>query len=132
MGNGKVRQVGRRSALELLRRIRAREVDPQAVALQERRVCVAYLRFEGYTQDEIAEIFAVHRRTITRDEEANRQDVARRAPFLPLASLPLPVAFFASGAPCGRVGAPSALLFAPAIAFTSILRTVVAGPVPGR
>jgi hypothetical protein len=38
---------------------------------------VGYLRLEGYTQDEIGEIFQVHRRTIARDEAANRREAAR-------------------------------------------------------
>jgi transcriptional regulator with XRE-family HTH domain len=38
---------------------------------------VAYLRLEGYTQEEIAEIFGVHRHTIARDEKMNRAELAR-------------------------------------------------------
>ena len=67
---------GRRSALDLLRRVRAREVRPVEVTTHERRICVAYLRLEGYTQEEIAEIFEVHRQTIARDEQAIRKEMA--------------------------------------------------------
>jgi hypothetical protein len=32
---------------------------------------------EGYTQDEIAEVFRVHRQTILRDDKANRKEMAK-------------------------------------------------------
>jgi len=64
---------GRINALDLLRRVRSRELPPGDVSTHDRRVCVAYLRIEGYTQDEISEIFEVHRQTITRDEAAIRK-----------------------------------------------------------
>jgi len=66
----------RRNALELLRRIRSGEVRPEEVTRHERRVCVACLRLEGYTQEEIAEIFEVHRQTISRDVRALRKQAA--------------------------------------------------------
>ena len=68
---------GRTGAIEFLRRLRSGEVVAHEVSTQERRICVAYLRLEGYTADEIAEIFGAHRRTITRDEKANRKAAAR-------------------------------------------------------
>ena len=71
------RRPSRRSALELLRKVRTREVRPGEVSREERRVCVAYLRLEGYTQDEIAEIFQVHRHTIARDERAVQKEMGR-------------------------------------------------------
>jgi len=37
---------------------------------------VAYLRLEGYTQDEIAEIFRISRQTVSRDEKVNRRRAA--------------------------------------------------------
>ena len=67
----------RRGALELLRKVRSREVQPADVSPEERRVCVAYLRLEGYTQEEMAEIFQVHRQTIARDERVIRERTAR-------------------------------------------------------
>ena len=45
--------------------------------MHERRICVAYLRLEGYTAEEIAEIFDVHRQTISRDQKALRQEAGR-------------------------------------------------------
>jgi len=68
---------GRRSALDLLRRVRSGEIRPEEVSTHERRICVTYLRLEGYTQEEISEIFEVHRQTIARDERALRNETAR-------------------------------------------------------
>ncbi len=71
------RRSNQRTVLELLRSIRSGEVYSEEVSREERRACVAYLKLEGYTQPEIAEIFQVHRRTIVRDERAIRQEAAR-------------------------------------------------------
>ena len=65
------------NSIEILRRIREGQLDPKELPIHCRRICVAYLRFEGYTQEEIAEIFKVHRLTILRDEKANRKEVAK-------------------------------------------------------
>jgi len=73
----KPRHGGKRGVLELLQGIREREIRPQDISHHERRVCVAYLRMEGYTQEEMAQIFDVHRRTISRDEKAIRKETAR-------------------------------------------------------
>jgi len=67
---------GRRGALDVLKGVRSGAIQPSAVGTEERRVCVAYLRLEGYTQDEMAEIFRVHRRTVSRDERAIRKEAA--------------------------------------------------------
>jgi hypothetical protein len=67
----------RRGAVQLLRRLREGTLEVGAISTHERRVCVAYLRLEGYTHEEVAEIFGVHRHTIARDEKANRAEVAR-------------------------------------------------------
>jgi predicted DNA-binding protein (UPF0251 family) len=72
-----VSRSNRRGALDLLRKVRSREVQPVDVSPEERRVCVAYLRLEGYTQEEMAEIFQVHRQTIARDERVIRERTAR-------------------------------------------------------
>jgi hypothetical protein len=66
-----------RGAVQLLNRVREGTLAPDELSRHQRRVCVAYLRLEGYTQEEIAEIFGVHRHTIGRDEKANRAEVAR-------------------------------------------------------
>ncbi len=67
----------RRNTIEILKRLRGGELQPDQIKTHERRVCVAYLHLEGYTQDEIAEIFGVCRRTIARDERANRKSLAK-------------------------------------------------------
>lgn len=54
--------------IELLAKLQSGEVRPAAITLEERRSCVNYLRLEGYTQEEMAKIFGVHRATIGRDE----------------------------------------------------------------
>jgi predicted DNA-binding protein (UPF0251 family) len=72
-----VNRSNRRGALDLLRKVRSREVQPADVSPEERRVCVAYLQLEGYTQEEMAEIFQVHRQTIARDERVIRERTAR-------------------------------------------------------
>ena len=65
------------NVVDILKRIREGLLDPKEISISDRRVCVAYLRLEGYTQEEIAQIFKVHRQTIIRDEKANRMDAAR-------------------------------------------------------
>ena len=65
------------NAVDILKKIRGGSLDPKEISITNRQTCVAYLRFEGYTQDEIAEIFGVHRRTIMRDEKANRKEAAK-------------------------------------------------------
>jgi len=68
---------GRRGAIQLLGQLRSRQMKVSEVTVPERRVCVAYLRYEGYTQEEMCEVFQVHRRTIARDEAANRKEAAK-------------------------------------------------------
>ena len=65
------------NALDTLKRIREGLVDPKEVSILDRRTCVAYLRSEGYTQEEIAEIFNVHRVTIARDEKTISKELAK-------------------------------------------------------
>jgi len=76
-GSQQMARPGRRGALTILRRVRAGEIDPADITRHERRACVAYLRLEGYTGTEIAEVFHVHRQTIARDETALRKETAR-------------------------------------------------------
>ena len=71
------KHANRRTAIQVLNQLRAGAIEPGEISLHERRVCVAYLRLEGYTQEEAAEIFGVHRHTISRDEKANRLAQAR-------------------------------------------------------
>ena len=65
------------NVVDILKKIREGFLDPKDISISDRRICVAYLRLEGYTQEEIAEIFRVSRQTIIRDEKANRREVAR-------------------------------------------------------
>ena len=68
-----------RAVRDLLRQVRSQEIDPSKIDPHERRACVAYLRLEGYTQEEIGQIFGVHRQTIARDEKALREEAAKLA-----------------------------------------------------
>ena len=65
------------NVVDILKRIRERSLNPKEISISDRRVCVDYLRLEGCTQEEIAEIFKVHRQTIIRDERANRREAAK-------------------------------------------------------
>ena len=65
------------NVVDTLKKIHEGFLDPKEISISDRRVCVAYLRLEGYTQEEIAEIFKVHRQTIIRDERANRREAAK-------------------------------------------------------
>lgn len=65
------------NVVDILKRIREGSLDPKEISISDRRVCIAYLRLEGYRQEEIAHIFKVHRQTIIRDEKANRKDAAK-------------------------------------------------------
>ena len=62
------------SPVDILRQIKDGSIEPQQISLQVRRDCVQYLRHEGYTHQEIAEIFKVSRQTIIRDEKAIRAE----------------------------------------------------------
>ena len=68
---------GYRNAVEILKRLQTGELSSEDIDIHERRACVAYLRLEGYGQDEIASIFDVTRQTIYRDERANKKALAR-------------------------------------------------------
>jgi len=63
--------------VDILRKIREGFLNPKEISISDRRVCVAYLRLEGYRQEEIAQIFKVHRQTVIRDEKANRLEAAK-------------------------------------------------------
>ena len=65
------------NVLDTLRMIREGFMNPGDISIRDRRICVAYLRSEGYTQQEICEIFKVHRHTIIRDEKAIRKEYAK-------------------------------------------------------
>jgi len=65
------------NVVDILKRIREGSLDPKEISVSDRRVCVGYLRLEGYRQEEIAQIFKVHRQTIIRDEKANRLEAAK-------------------------------------------------------
>ena len=61
--------------IDLLSKLQSGSIRLDEVTTEERRTCVSYLRLEGYTQEEMAKIFNVHRATIGRDEKV----VAERA-----------------------------------------------------
>jgi len=65
------------NVVDILKRIREGLLDPKEISIYDRRVCVAYLRLEGYGQEAISQIFKVHRQTVTRDEKANRLEAAK-------------------------------------------------------
>ena len=65
------------SVVDILKKIHEQSLNPKEISTSDRRVCVACLRLEGYTQEEIAKIFRVSRQTIIRDEKANRRELAR-------------------------------------------------------
>ena len=67
----------RSNALAILSQIKAGSLREHDLSIDERRACVAYLRLEGLTQEEIAEVFGVHRHTIARDEQANLEAAKR-------------------------------------------------------
>ena len=67
---------GRRGTLEILKRLRTGGLLPGELSMHERRTCAAFLELEGYTQEEMAEIFHVSRHTISRDLAANRKEAA--------------------------------------------------------
>ena len=67
----------KRSTIDILKYLREGRIRPGDIGKKQRRGCVAYLRLEGYTQDEIAEILGVCPRTIARDEKANRQELGK-------------------------------------------------------
>ena len=65
------------NVIDTLRNINEGHINPKDISSADRRTCVAYLRLEGYSQQEIAEIFNVHRLTIIRDEKINRNKAAK-------------------------------------------------------
>ncbi len=65
------------NVVDILKRIRGGFLDPKEISTSDRRVCVTYLKLEGCTQEQIAEILKVHRQTIIRDERANRREAAK-------------------------------------------------------
>ena len=69
------------NVVDILKKIREGFLDPKEISVSDRRICVAYLRLEGYTQEEIAQIFKVHRQTIIRDEKANRKEAREKFPI---------------------------------------------------
>jgi len=65
------------NVVDTIKKIRGGFLDPKEISTSDRRVCVTYLKLEGCTQEEIAEILKVHRQTIIRDERANRREAAK-------------------------------------------------------
>ena len=63
--------------IDLLSKLHCGSIRPDEVTTEERRTCVSYLRLEGYTQEEMAKIFDVHRTTIGRDEKIMAERAAK-------------------------------------------------------
>ena len=63
--------------MDILKRIHEGSLEPKEISISDRRVCIACLRLEGYTQEEIAQIFKVTRQTIIRDQKAVHLDAAK-------------------------------------------------------
>ncbi len=62
--------------LELIKRIKNKQLQPKTIGPEDRRRCVEVLRSEGYTLAEIGQILSVSERTIQRDIEKLRQEHA--------------------------------------------------------
>lgn len=62
--------------VKTLQMIRQGSINPKEIDKPCRQACVSYLRMEGYSQVEIAEIFQVSRHTIIRDEKDIRKGFA--------------------------------------------------------
>ena len=45
----------RKGGVEILKGIHEGRINPKEISIHERRLCVAYLRLEGYTQEDIAD-----------------------------------------------------------------------------
>lgn len=69
--------------LELIGRIRERQIDPRGLEADDRRRCVETLRYEGYSVAEIAKVLRRHERTIQRDlEELRARNALTTSPAL--------------------------------------------------
>src|SRR5262245_10804348 len=64
--------------LSLIQRIKAGQVVPSSLSAEQRRRCVEVLRAEGYTIPEIGEILKRSEKTIRRDIEEIRDELALR------------------------------------------------------
>ncbi|MBL8874168.1 MAG: hypothetical protein JNM86_00050 [Phycisphaerae bacterium] len=62
-----------RSAIELLRLIKERELDPKTLNPDTRRICVQHLYTEGLTTSEMAHLLRCNERTIERDRREIRE-----------------------------------------------------------
>jgi hypothetical protein len=63
--------------IELLAQLQSGQIAVDEITTEERRLAVSYLRLEGYTQEEMAKIFEVHRATIGRDEKIMAERAAK-------------------------------------------------------
>ena len=66
-----------RNASEVVDMIREGTIQPSELKAEDRRPVVAYLRLEGYTEDEIAGLFKVTIRTISNDLKILSEDRTR-------------------------------------------------------
>lgn len=65
-----------RNAVELLRGIKEGIIDPDALEMEERRIVVKALKESGQTQDSIAELLKVCRKTVVNDYKWIREQAA--------------------------------------------------------
>jgi hypothetical protein len=62
-------QTAEQPVLSLIAQIKDKKLQPQLLAVEDRRRCVEFLRVEGYGLAEIGQILACSERTIRRDDE---------------------------------------------------------------
>jgi len=65
-----------RNSLEIIKMIRDKETTGKDITTDERRMVVNHMRMSGQTQDSIAELLEVSRRTIVNDYKVLRQQAA--------------------------------------------------------
>jgi len=61
------------SALSVLQKVKAGELDPRNLSAESRQACVEHMGIEGYATAEMAQVLRVTERTIRRDRQAIRK-----------------------------------------------------------
>lgn len=67
-----------KTTIDVIRELKAGTTAPSEVTVSIRRACVQRLRMDGVTHEEIADLFGVHPKTISRDVKAIRRSAALR------------------------------------------------------
>ncbi len=60
---------GKESAHSLIKKIQSGQLDPNLIRKKDRMRCIWVLMLQGYSEDSLAQIFAVHEKTIGRNIE---------------------------------------------------------------